>query len=129
MKMGIPAIIHEQNAYPGVTNKMLSGGAARVMLAVSDAQKHLNPNARCVLTATPSAPTFCGRTGRVPATSWDVDGRPLILSFGGSLGARKVNEAVADLLTHTIPHRAVPAHSRLRPVQPLDARFAAGKGD
>ena len=99
------------------------------MLAVSDAQKHLNPNARCVLTGNPIRPDILRQDRESARHQLGVDGRPLILSFGGSLGARKVNEAVADLLTHTIPHRAVPAHSRLRPVQPLDARFAAGKGD
>lgn len=103
MKMGIPAVIHEQNAYPGVTNKMLSGDAARVMLAVSDAQKHLKPNARCVLTGNPIRPDILRQEWESARRRLGVDDRPLILSFGGSLGARKVNEAVADLLTHTIP--------------------------
>lgn len=103
MKMGIPAVIHEQNAYPGVTNKMLSGDAARVMLAVSDAQRHLKPNARCVLTGNPIRPDILRQERESARRRLGVDDRPLILSFGGSLGARKVNEAVADLLTHTIP--------------------------
>ena len=50
IKMGIPSVIHEQNAYPGVTNKALSRHATRTMLAVADAQRHLDPKARCVLT-------------------------------------------------------------------------------
>ena len=50
MKMGIPAVIHEQNAFPGVTNKMLSKQARCTMLAVEDAKKHLDPQAHCVLT-------------------------------------------------------------------------------
>ena len=40
-KMGIPTLIHEQNAFPGVTNKMLSKHADRVMLAIEDAKRHM----------------------------------------------------------------------------------------
>ena len=43
IKVGIPSVIHEQNAYPGVTNKALSRHATRTMLAVADAQRHLDP--------------------------------------------------------------------------------------
>ena len=53
MKLGIPAVIHEQNAYPGVTNKMLAKKASRVMLAVADAQRHFEADARCILTGNP----------------------------------------------------------------------------
>ena len=103
MKLGIPAVIHEQNAYPGVTNKMLSADAARVMMAVSDAEKYMKPGARCVLTGNPIRPEILREERAAARKKLGVDDRPLILSFGGSLGARKVNEAVADLMTHTIP--------------------------
>ena len=56
MKLGIPAVIHEQNAYPGVTNKALSKHAKRTMLAVADAQPHLSPSAHCVVTGNPIRP-------------------------------------------------------------------------
>ncbi|MCI5728497.1 MAG: undecaprenyldiphospho-muramoylpentapeptide beta-N-acetylglucosaminyltransferase [Clostridia bacterium] len=103
MKLGIPAVIHEQNAYPGVTNKMLSADAARVMMAVSDAEKYMKPGARCVLTGNPIRPEILREERAAARKKLGVDDRPLILSFGGSLGARKVNEAVAELMTHTIP--------------------------
>ncbi len=98
MRLGIPAVIHEQNAYPGVTNKMLSKRANRTMLAVADAQKYLSPSACCVLTGNPVRQEVI-RVGRKEARArLGLDSRPLILSFGGSLGARKINEAMADLL-------------------------------
>lgn len=101
MRLGIPSVIHEQNAYPGVTNKMLSKRANRTMLAVADAQKYLSPSARCVLTGNPVRQEVI-RTDRKEARArLGLDSRPLILSFGGSLGARKINEAVADLLVQS----------------------------
>ena len=98
IKMGIPSVIHEQNAYPGVTNKALSRHATRTMLAVADAQRHLDPKARCVLTGNPVRQEVIRARREDARKKLGLDERPLILSFGGSLGARKINEAVADLL-------------------------------
>lgn len=98
MKLGIPAVIHEQNAFPGVTNKMLSKRANKTMLAVADAQKYLDSSARCVLTGNPVRPAVLRAERAAARKSLGLDDRPLILSFGGSLGARKINEPVADLL-------------------------------
>lgn len=98
VKKKIPSLIHEQNAFPGVTNKMLSKHADRTMLAVADAQKYLNPAARCVLTGNPVRQEVIRARRDEARKKLGLDGRPLILSFGGSLGARKINEAVADLL-------------------------------
>ncbi len=101
MKLGIPAVIHEQNAYPGVTNRMLAQKASRVMLAVADAQRHFDADARCVLTGNPVRQELSRADKEDSRRTLGLDARPLILSFGGSLGARSINEAVADLLVHS----------------------------
>lgn len=101
MKLKIPSLIHEQNAFPGVTNKMLSKNADRTMLAVSDAQKYLSPSARCVLTGNPVRQEVIRAQKSEARKKLGLDDRPLILSFGGSLGARKINEAAADLLAES----------------------------
>lgn len=98
IRLGVPSIIHEQNAFPGVTNKMLSRRADKTMLAVADAQKYMDPAARCVLTGNPVRPAVLRAQRAQARKALGLDERPLILSFGGSLGARKINEAVAELL-------------------------------
>ncbi len=100
-KMGIPTVIHEQNAYPGVTNRMLAKRARRTMLAVADAQKYLPDGSNCVLTGNPVRQEVVRADRGRARKKLGLDGRPLILSFGGSLGARKINEAVADLLVQS----------------------------
>ena len=55
-KLKIPVIVHEQNAYPGVTTKMLSKKAEYVMLAVEEARKHFDSNVNFVLTGNPIRP-------------------------------------------------------------------------
>lgn len=98
VKLGIPTLIHEQNAYPGVTNKVLSGKVNHVMLAVEDSKKYMASGAKCSVTGNPVRQEIL-RTDRERARrALGLDERPVILSFGGSLGARSINEAVVELL-------------------------------
>lgn len=100
-KMGIPTIIHEQNAYPGVTNKMLAKSAKRVMLAVKDAEKYFDRNSNCVVTGNPVRREIIEADKYNARRELGLDERPLVLSFGGSLGARKINEGVAGLVARS----------------------------
>ncbi len=100
-KMGIPTIIHEQNAYPGVTNKMLAKSAKRVMLAVKDAEKHFDKNTRIVVTGNPVRGEVISADKAKAREKLGVDDRPLVLSFGGSLGAKMINENVAALIARS----------------------------
>ena len=100
MKLGIPAVIHEQNAFPGMTNKMLAKQAARVLLAVEDARKYFDTD-RCVLTGNPVRQEIIRADKHTARAKLGLDSRPVILSFGGSLGARSMNEGMADLLVQS----------------------------
>lgn len=99
-KKGIPFIIHEQNAYPGITTKILSKKASAVMLATKAAKKHLNKNLNIIVTGNPLRSSI-GKINPQKAKKqlgFDND-KPLILSFGGSLGARSINESIAELIS------------------------------
>ena len=99
-KMGIPCIIHEQNAYPGVTNKMLAKSVNKVMLAVPDAKKYFE-KADFVVTGNPVRGDILTADKEESRAELKLDERPMILSFGGSLGASKINEAVADIVARS----------------------------
>ena len=99
-KLGIPTVIHESNAYPGVTTKMLAKKVDRVMLAVADAESYF-PGVSCELTGNPVRPAVIRARREEARRALSLDERPMILSFGGSLGARAINEAVADLLVRS----------------------------
>ncbi len=100
-KMGIPTVIHEQNAYPGITNKMLSKSAAKVMLAVKAAEKHFDKGCDIVVTGNPVRSEILTADKKQSRRELRLDARPVVLSFGGSLGAEKVNEAVAGLIARS----------------------------
>lgn len=99
-KMGIKTAIHEQNAYPGVTNKALAKTADAVMLTVEAAKAHFPAcKVEPIVTGLPvrheileADRDFARATLSVP------DNAMLILSMGGSLGAKAINEAMTELI-------------------------------
>lgn len=97
-KMGIPTAIHEQNAYPGVTNKALADKVDRVMLTVEAAAKHLNCKNEPVVTGLPVRGELLDADPDISRAELGFDEKPLILSMGGSLGARAINEAIIDVV-------------------------------
>lgn len=100
-KLHIPVIVHEQNAFPGVTTKMLSKKAEFVMLAVDEARKHFDTDVNFVLTGNPIRPEILRVDKKAAEEKYRKGDKPLVLSFGGSLGARKINEGVADLIARS----------------------------
>lgn len=101
-KLGIPTAIHEQNAYPGVTNKMLSKNANAVMLAMDAARVHFDKGLNFVLTGNPVRSQILSALNKEEARkALGLDERPVVLSFGGSMGARKINENMAQIIARS----------------------------
>ncbi len=97
-KLGIKTAIHEQNAFPGITTKMLATGADCVMLAFAEAREYLKLNKAPVITGNPVRDELLNVDREYARKKLGIGDKPLILSFGGSLGARPINEAVTELI-------------------------------
>lgn len=97
-QLGIKTAIHEQNAFPGVTTKMLAPKADRIMLAMSEAQKFLKLNKKPDITGNPIRPELLSIDRETARKKLGLGDKPMILSFGGSLGARRLNESVCELI-------------------------------
>lgn len=97
-KLGIPTAIHEQNAFPGVTNKALAGRVDRVMLTAKQAEKYMKPKNPCVITGLPIRGDILKADPDFAKAELNLDGKPLVLSMGGSLGAKPVNDAVLGMI-------------------------------
>ena len=98
-KMGLHTAIHEQNAFPGVTNKLLAPDVDIVFAAVPAAVEKLGAPEKTKVVGNPVRPEVFEKAGERDAirAKLGAGDRTVILSFGGSLGARRVNEVVADL--------------------------------
>ncbi len=99
VKMGIKTAIHEQNAFPGVTTKMLAPNVDAVMLAMPEAEKYLKLNKKPYITGNPVRQELLNMTREKAREKLGIDNDSmLILSFGGSLGAMKINEAITGFI-------------------------------
>ena len=95
-KAGIPTLIQEQNSYAGVTNKLL-GAKARCICTAYDHMDRFFPADRIVKTGNPirAAITECALSQAEAKVQLGFEAdKPLVLSVGGSLGARTVNRAI-----------------------------------
>lgn len=97
-KMGIPVAVHESNAFPGVTVKMLAKYADVVMICDESARRYLPPNAKVAVTGNPIRREFLSPDKAAARRELGLDERPVVLSVGGSLGARRINEAMVGVL-------------------------------
>ena len=93
--LGVPTLVHEQNVIPGVTVKLCAKSCNILAISFSETLDYLKSSVRkkCVLTGNPL------REGLLAAECGaDKDGRPLVVIFGGSLGARAITEAACELV-------------------------------
>ena len=95
--MGIPTAVHESNMIPGLTTKMLEGSADRIMVGFEECRQHYRHPDKIVVTGTPVRGGFFDLTRSQAREKLGLtDGRPLIVSFWGSLGASHMNAHMED---------------------------------
>ena len=105
-KEKIPVILHESNAFPGKAVKMLSKKADTVLISFEEARKRI-PNARnIVFTGTPvkiEKKNYTMQEKEKILSDVNLDGnKPIILIFGGSQGAQKINEAIIGIIENKL---------------------------
>ena len=104
-KLKIRTCIHEQNAYPGVTNKMLAKRADCVMLTSPEAEKYMTCKNKPVVTGLPVREAILRADPKAAKAKVSPDGRPVVFSFGGSLGAKALNEAMTQVIIDKKDHQ------------------------
>ena len=97
--MGIPTLLQEQNSYAGVTNKLLSKKAKAICVAYEGMERFF-PEENIILTGNPVRKGLTQEVSRDEALEYfGLDkNKKTILAIGGSLGARTINESIADSL-------------------------------
>ena len=98
-KAGIPTAVHESNMVPGLTTRMLEPYANRVMVGFEACRAFYRHPDKVIVTGTPVREDFFQLTKEAAKRKLGLDdGRPLIVSFWGSLGASGMNRQMADFL-------------------------------
>lgn len=100
-KKGIPTLIHESNAFPGVTNRLLERYVNRVAISFKDAEKYFKDANKLVYTGNPVRQELLNANRLDVIKQLDIaQDKPLIVVMGGSRGARKINESIAQMLNN-----------------------------
>ena len=98
-KQGIPTAIHESNAIPGLTTRLLEPHADLIMVGFEECRKNYRRPEKVLVTGTPVRGDFFTYTKKEAKQQLGMDdGRPLIVSFWGSLGAAVMNRQTAQFL-------------------------------
>ena len=100
-QLKIPALIHEQNVFAGLTSKMLCNKVNTVCISFEESRKHFENTENVVLTGNPIRQELFGLTYSHAREKIGVDDKPLIVAFGGSLGATRLNESMVDYIKKT----------------------------
>ncbi len=95
----IPIILHEQNAYPSLTNRLLSRAAKVVCISLSPAEKHFPRAKKIILTGNPVRSDILDYDRKKARLELGLEEQDqMVLIAGGSQGARSVNRAVVRWL-------------------------------
>ncbi|MDD2581172.1 MAG: undecaprenyldiphospho-muramoylpentapeptide beta-N-acetylglucosaminyltransferase [Desulfuromonadaceae bacterium] len=97
--MNIPRFIHEQNAIPGLTNRLLARFASKVFITLEESARYF-PASSTMLTGNPLRRQILNsveKANQTPVTPL-AEGKFHLLVFGGSQGAHAINAAMIDAL-------------------------------
>lgn len=100
--MGVPTMIHESNAYPGIATKFLSKKLDRILVAFNETKEYLNNMDKVIVTGTPTKVKKVNISDEEKKKILSEvnlnDVLPLVLAFGGSQGAQKINESLIGII-------------------------------
>lgn len=95
-RKGIPTMVQEQNAFPGVTNRLLAKKALKICVAHSGLDEWF-PKDKIVVSGNPVRKDLTGmdKKKKEGLEYYNISAQePVVLLFGGSLGALTLNEAI-----------------------------------
>ena len=97
-KMGIPTCVHEANAVPGLATRLAAGGADRILVNFAESGKAYKQQDKVTCVGMPVRSEFRDTRREDARRELGLDERPLVVSAFGSLGAKAMNEAIADFM-------------------------------
>jgi len=96
-KLHIPTFVHESNAMPGLTTRMIADKVDKVLVCFPQSAKHYRHPERVEVVGMPVRREFIYTKKDEARKALSLDERPVILSSFGSQGAKAMNEVMAQL--------------------------------
>lgn len=105
---GIPTLIHEQNAFPGVTNKILSKFVDKVACGFEEAEAHFKDKGSVVTTGNPVRQDILSYDSEEMRSKLGLgEGTKMILSFGGSGGQKSLNDGMYKYISDNLGNKGI----------------------
>ncbi len=102
LKRNIPTLIHEQNVFPGLAIKMLAKKASVTAISFDETRSMMKAG-NMVLTGNPLRPDLFESVDKEALRrELELDSRPVVLAFGGSLGAERLNDALVEMIKNGV---------------------------
>ena len=105
-KLGIPTLLHESNAFPGKAIKILARKTDTILVSFKDAIPRIKNAKNVVFTGTPVKIKKINYTNEIKKNKIKELGlkedKPIVLIFGGSQGAQKINEAIIEIIENNL---------------------------
>ncbi|TGE40053.1 undecaprenyldiphospho-muramoylpentapeptide beta-N-acetylglucosaminyltransferase [Desulfosporosinus fructosivorans] len=101
----IPTLLHEQNALPGITNRVLARVVRRVMVTFPESMERFGVKKKLDLVGLPVRPEIGHVSREAGAAKFKLrPDRLTLLVTGGSRGARMLNQAMIEVLSQLAQH-------------------------
>ena len=97
-RLGIPTIVHEANAVPGLTTKLAANIATRVLVCFEESRRYYKKPEEVEVVGMPVRKEFIETTRAQARAELGLTDEKLVVSAFGSLGASAMNRAMADLM-------------------------------
>ena len=105
-KLGIPTLLHESNAFPGKAIKILARKTDTILVSFKDAIPRIKNAKNVVFTGTPVKIKKINYTNEIKKNKIKELGlkedKTIVLIFGGSQGAQKINEAIIEIIENNL---------------------------
>lgn len=96
---GVKTMIHEQNAFPGATNRILGRFVKKIMISYTESADFFKQNRKIIYTGNPVRQEFIGLDRQACRESLGLrEDQRYLLSFGGSGGADRINRLFMELI-------------------------------
>ena len=105
-KNNVPVLLHESNAFPGKAVQMLAKKANTILVSFKDAQDRIKNCKNVVFTGTPvkikkQEYSLNEKEKTIKDLQLKND-KPIVLIFGGSQGAQRINEAIISIIENNL---------------------------
>lgn len=103
-KLGIPVVLHESNAFPGIAVKLFKNKADKILVGFKDAKERLDNKKNVIVTGNPIKIKKIDYTEsqkeKVKSELGLKLNKPMVLVFGGSQGAQSINRSFIEIIVN-----------------------------